>query len=50
MGGLISLYALIEYPDLFGGAGCLSTHWPAGEEALVDALGTALPKAGRHKL
>lgn len=28
MGGLISLYALAEYPNVFGGAGCLSTHWP----------------------
>jgi enterochelin esterase-like enzyme len=28
MGGLISLYAIAEYPDVFGGAGCLSTHWP----------------------
>lgn len=28
MGGLISLYALAEFPDRFGGAGCLSTHWP----------------------
>jgi len=28
MGGLISLYALVEYPEIFGGAGCLSTHWP----------------------
>jgi predicted alpha/beta superfamily hydrolase len=28
MGGLISLYAICEYPDVFGGAGCLSTHWP----------------------
>jgi enterochelin esterase-like enzyme len=27
MGGLISLYALTEYPSVFGGAGCLSTHW-----------------------
>lgn len=26
MGGLISLYALCEYPDIFGGAACLSTH------------------------
>lgn len=26
MGGLISMYALCEYPDVFGGAGCLSTH------------------------
>jgi enterochelin esterase-like enzyme len=27
MGGLVSLYAFAEYPDVFGGAGCLSTHW-----------------------
>jgi predicted alpha/beta superfamily hydrolase len=26
MGGLISLYALCEYPEVFGGAGCLSSH------------------------
>jgi predicted alpha/beta superfamily hydrolase len=28
MGGLISLYAVCEYPEIFGGAACLSTHWP----------------------
>ncbi len=28
MGGLISLYAMCEYPAVFGGAACLSTHWP----------------------
>jgi enterochelin esterase-like enzyme len=28
MGGLISLYALARYPNVFGGAGCVSTHWP----------------------
>lgn len=28
MGGLISMYAVFEYPDIFGGAACLSTHWP----------------------
>jgi predicted alpha/beta superfamily hydrolase len=27
MGGLISLYALARYPQVFGGAACLSTHW-----------------------
>lgn len=27
-GGLISLYAICEYPLVFGGAACLSTHWP----------------------
>jgi hypothetical protein len=28
MGALISLYAISEYPQLFGGAGMVSTHWP----------------------
>ncbi|HUO97563.1 MAG TPA: alpha/beta hydrolase-fold protein [Rhizomicrobium sp.] len=27
MGGLISFYAMAEYPDVFGGAACLSMHW-----------------------
>ena len=26
MGGLISLYAICAYPQVFGGAGCVSTH------------------------
>jgi enterochelin esterase-like enzyme len=28
MGALISLYAIDEYPKLFGAAGMMSTHWP----------------------
>jgi enterochelin esterase-like enzyme len=28
MGGLISMYAICEYPKVFGGAACISTHWP----------------------
>jgi enterochelin esterase-like enzyme len=32
MGGLISAYALCEYPQVFGGAACLSTHWIGGYE------------------
>jgi enterochelin esterase-like enzyme len=28
MGGLISVYAFCKYPAVFGGAACLSTHWP----------------------
>jgi len=28
MGGLISLYAICEYPQVFGAAACISTHWP----------------------
>ena len=27
MGGLISMYATLEYPQVFKGAACLSTHW-----------------------
>jgi enterochelin esterase-like enzyme len=27
MGALISLYAVCEYPKVFGGAACMSTHW-----------------------
>jgi predicted alpha/beta superfamily hydrolase len=50
MGGLISLYALTEYPHVFGGAGCLSTHWPVGGDVLVDAMADALPPPGAHKL
>jgi enterochelin esterase-like enzyme len=28
MGSLISLYAIDEYPQIFGGAAMMSTHWP----------------------
>jgi enterochelin esterase-like enzyme len=28
MGGIISLYGVCKYPDVFGKAGCISTHWP----------------------
>ncbi len=43
MGGLISAYAVTEYPNVFGGAACLSTHWPAGNGAMVAYLRKALP-------
>ncbi len=43
MGGLISAYAVTEYPQVFGGAACLSTHWPAGNGAMVRYLRQALP-------
>jgi len=50
MGGLISAYALCEYPDVFGRAGCVSTHWPAGDGCVVDYLGQHLPRPGTHRL
>ena len=28
MGGVIALYAVARHPEIFGGAACLSTHWP----------------------
>jgi len=28
-GGLISMYGIALYPNIFGGAACVSTHWPA---------------------
>ena len=36
MGGLISLYAVMKHPAVFGSAGCLSTHWPLRLERLAD--------------
>jgi predicted alpha/beta superfamily hydrolase len=50
MGGLISLYAVCEYPHVFAGAGCLSTHWPAVRGVIGDYLQRVLPTAGTHKL
>lgn len=50
LGGLISLYAISEYPQVFTGAGCLSTHWPAGENFLVDFMGKNLPDPAGHRL
>ena len=50
MGGLVSLYALCEYPQVYGGAGCLSTHWPAGDGIVVGYVRRALPPPGTHRL
>ena len=50
MGGLISLYALVEYPGVFGGAGCFSTHWPILAQFTAPYLRSRLPEAGSHKL
>jgi len=58
MGGLISLYALCEYPTIFGGAACLSTHWPgllSMENNPVPAvffsyLKNHLPSAKQHRI
>jgi enterochelin esterase-like enzyme len=36
MGGLISIYALCEYPNTFGGVACLSIHSPLASFELID--------------
>lgn len=41
MGGLISMYAICEYPTVFGGAACLSTHWPG----VFHVTNNPIPKA-----
>lgn len=42
MGGLISMYAAFEYPEIFDGAICMSTHWPGAfvidNNPLPDAI------------
>jgi enterochelin esterase-like enzyme len=41
MGGLISMYALCQYPSVFGGAACLSTHWVGN----IQFKNTVIPRA-----
>ena len=50
MGGLISLYATAQHPEVFGGAAALSTHWPACDGCVIDWLGTHLPAPGAHRI
>jgi predicted alpha/beta superfamily hydrolase len=49
MGGLISAYALTEYPQVFGGAGCVSTAWQVGDGAMVTYLKAHLPAPASHR-
>jgi len=42
MGGLISMYAMCEYPNVFGAAGCISTHWPGYAPDSTDYLPKAI--------
>jgi predicted alpha/beta superfamily hydrolase len=49
MGGLVSQYAMSKYPDVYGGAGCVSTHWPAGNGIALDDFAAHLPDPATHK-
>ena len=50
MGGLISLYAICEYPEVFGGAACLSTHWPGIFSTLNNPIPGAVMKYLKNHL
>ena len=50
MGGLISLYAICEYPEVFGGAACLSTAWTVADGITTRGLGDSLPDPGTHRI
>lgn len=58
MGGLISFYAICEYPDVFCGAACLSTHWVGTftkennpvPNSMINYLSRNLPKPENHKI
>ena len=42
MGGLMSCYAFLWRPDVYGQAGCVSSHWPAIDPRAVGAQNPAL--------
>ncbi|WP_372644612.1 alpha/beta hydrolase [Ancylomarina sp.] len=50
MGGLISCYAISEYPNVFGGAACMSTHWPALNGVFLKYVAKNLPDPQTHKI
>ncbi len=39
MGGLMSCYAFISRPDIYGRAACVSSHWPAVDPTKLAASG-----------
>ena len=58
MGALISVYAICEYPQVFGAAACLSTHWPviytninnSIADSIYSYLKANLPSPKNHKI
>jgi hypothetical protein len=56
---MISWYAICEYPKIFGGAICISTHWPGMfpgsfntqlPETFFEYLNKKLPSPHNHKI
>ena len=50
MGGMISAYAISEYPEVFGGAACLSTSWVIGDGVVIEWYKDHWPDAGVHRV
>lgn len=58
MGGLISMYAICEYPEIFGSAACISTHWPGAfgrkhnliPDAFESYMKDNLPSPSNHSI
>jgi len=50
MGGIVSLYAALTRPDVFGAAACVSTNFIVGGEPLVDWFAARLPAPGTSRL
>jgi predicted alpha/beta superfamily hydrolase len=50
LGSLISLYAVAQHPQVYGGVGAVSTHWPNNDGAMVDWFGAHLPDPRTHRL
>lgn len=57
-GGIASLYAICLYPDVYGAAACLSTHWPGSllqnsghiPKAVNQYLKKHLPAPASHRI
>ena len=50
MGGLISMYAICEYPNIFAGAACMSTHWVGISETANNPVPAAFMQYLQHHL
>lgn len=58
MGGLMSMYAISEYPTIFEGAACVSTHWVGAmpqknnpfPKAIFSYVAKHIPNAESHKI
>lgn len=58
MGGLMSMYAISEYPQIFQGAACISTHWVGSTpqkqnpfpSAIFNYVAANIPEPKTHRI